>query len=571
MNDLLRSYKMILKRKNSRDSDSESQPLVSSESSIASFGAFQDQCMFHNSDSSECEVEKSTKPVQQIQTTPKQFLRRPLSYPGQYEIPNFDLFATKDDNSYDKRRYFNKLSGILSDNNIFASSSCYYQFKLDKLEAIKTQNSLVTIFAIWNTIMGSSLLAMAWGFERSGLISGIILHIIISGICLYTAQLVLNIGKNYGAIGKITEVPELCRELLGKWAEVVARIFSLIVLVGANIVYWILMSNFLYNFVEFLYEYIVLPENPENRTVLCPKHETFATIKNNSIHSTRTTYFHEIWDLNKTVPLFLALLMFPLLNFKSPTFFTKFNSLGTLSALYMVIFVCVKAYSWGINDMDWLEELNFKPSFSALSGMLALSYFIHNIIISVMRSNRNQENNVRDLSIAYGLVLFTYLFVGVFFYICFPLAKSCIEDNLLNNFPQYDPMTIGARVLLLFQLFTVFPLMAFMLRLDIFNNFKAIFTETKSTEFSYFRVIVLNVILVIVCVLFACFLPKIGTLIRYTGALSGMVYVFTLPSLMKMSALKNEKALSPLKIILYVTIIVIGVLNFCSQFFIADG
>lgn len=108
----------------------------------------------------------------------------------------------------------------------------------------------------------------------------------------------------------------------------------------------------------------------------------------------------------------------------------------------------VKAVLWGVNIPDWHIEWHAKSTFFVLSGMLSLSFFIHNIIISIMRSNRHQEHNVRlkmkylpvncenwlaflqgrDLSIAFGLVTFTYLFLGVVFYISFPLAKNCIED-----------------------------------------------------------------------------------------------------------------------------------------------
>jgi len=38
--------------------------------------------------------------------------------------------------------------------------------------------------------------------------------------------------------------------------------------------------------------------------------------------------FDAIWNLNLTVPLYLAVLLFPLICFKSATFFTKFNALG---------------------------------------------------------------------------------------------------------------------------------------------------------------------------------------------------------------------------------------------------
>lgn len=44
----------------------------------------------------------------------------------------------------------------------------------------------------------------------------------------------------------------------------------------------------------------------------------------------------------------------------------------------------------------------------------------------------------RDLTIAFILVTVTYTLVGAVFYICFPLAKSCIEDvshyNILCSF-----------------------------------------------------------------------------------------------------------------------------------------
>lgn len=40
------------------------------------------------------------------------------------------------------------------------------------------------------------------------------------------------------------------------------------------------------------------------------------------------TLFRKLWSLQGTVPVYLALLTFPVLNFKSPTIFTKFNVLG---------------------------------------------------------------------------------------------------------------------------------------------------------------------------------------------------------------------------------------------------
>ena len=51
-----------------------------------------------------------------------------------------------------------------------------------------------------------------------------------------------------------TPIPEfagLCSKLLGPIWEHVCAVFSLLAVLGAAIVYWVLMSNFLFNSVDF--------------------------------------------------------------------------------------------------------------------------------------------------------------------------------------------------------------------------------------------------------------------------------------------------------------------------------
>ena len=73
--------------------------------------------------------------------------------------------------------------------------------------------------------------------------------------------------------------------------------------------------------------------------------------------------------------------------------------LGTVSACYILGLVGLKAYQWGLNvewsDVDSVHYVPlFKPSFTVLTGVLSLGYFIHNCVVSVMRHNKVQENNV---------------------------------------------------------------------------------------------------------------------------------------------------------------------------------
>ncbi|CAG9820488.1 unnamed protein product [Phaedon cochleariae] len=499
--------------------------------------------------------------------------------PSYGNIDEKHLTTNGNENIYDVLQKYSNLDDAVTENTRLLPvkkvglEDSFQEIRKDKTQ---TNSSLVTIFAVWNTTMGSSLLAMAWGIEKSGLFPGILINIIIAGLCTYTAYILLSINAKHGVVGQNFEVSDLCGLLVGRWAEVVSKIFSLIVLIGGDIVYWILMSNFLYNFVYFLHGYLTGSESVEiEKSPLCLKENILGINETNilppsGVFPMEITVFDKVWDLYSTVPVFLAVITLPLLNFKSPTFFTKFNSLGTFSVGYLLIFVAIKSVGWGVHIQNWSIEFDLKPTFCVLSGMLSMSYFIHNIIISVMRHNKHQEQNGRDLTIAFGLVTFTYLFIGTAFYITFPLAKTCIEDNLLNNFPKSDTMAMVARLLLFFQLFTVFPLVTFMLRTDIFSCASVLFKNKSYREFSYAKAILVNCFIVFVCIMFACFLPKIGTLIRYTGAMSGLIYVFLMPSLLKVMSLRKEGALTATKLMFFVAMIFTGFLNLISQFFIVD-
>ncbi|XP_025415474.1 sodium-coupled neutral amino acid transporter 9-like isoform X2 [Sipha flava] len=432
-----------------------------------------------------------------------------------------------------------------------------------------TQNSVITIFSIWNTIMGTSILAMPWSVEQAGLVMGLFLMFLIAGLCLYTSNCILKVQVLHG--NDTGEVAQLSRKLLGPWAEVISKLFSFMILLGANIVYWILMSNFLYYSVGYFHDFFFADEHTgafefNTTKLLCPSN---AAYNNATVSATRPwTLYEKIWDLHTTVPVFLIAIVAPLLNFRSATFFTKFNCLGTLSVLYLFFFVIIKSYSWGINvstpvvagSTDYSEL--YKNTFPATSGMLTLSMFIHNIIITIMRNNEHQKHNGRDLSIAFSLVLFTYILIGITFYVCFPLAKSCIEDNFLNNFPRTDVFSIIARIFLFFQLLTVYPLISYMLRVQVFAALEL------SIYPSVLHVIALNCLVIIICVLFAIFMPHIGTVIRFSGAICGFVYIYTLPTMLHLSSQNRRNLLTIGSIIFHVSISILGLANLIAQFLV---
>ncbi|RUS75848.1 hypothetical protein EGW08_016394 [Elysia chlorotica] len=438
-------------------------------------------------------------------------------------------------------------------------------------ESTRSQSSIVTIFSMWNTMMGTSLLSMPWAIKQAGYLNGIGLLIIMAGIMAYTSYRVLTAGRSL-ATGALSEFSDVVRIYLGRVFEVAAIVCSLVTLLGGCIVYWILMSNFLYHIGVFIKAHTDSSQSHQDNAsyFLSTPRFSDATCDNlTEVIHTNKTKFETYWDETLTVPLFLIVVLFPLINLKSPTFFTKFNSLGTLSVIYLTVFVIVKASKWGINlDLNRhhasLPEYssNFEWSFPALTGVSALAYFLQNAVIAIVRNQKHPENNVRDLVIAYICVCITYTFMGAVFYAAFPLAKSCIEDNFLNNIASDDAMAFVARIGLFFQMSCVFPLLTFIIRAQLLQfTCGSVWPSAK-------HVIGLNAVLVAVSVLFAIFMPKIGHIISFVGAFCGFTYAIALPCAVYIFACRRDGNLTFLKLAFHGFLIFLGFINFVAQFVI---
>ncbi|CAD5227086.1 unnamed protein product [Bursaphelenchus xylophilus] len=442
------------------------------------------------------------------------------------------------------------------------------------------QSSLVTIFSIWNTMMGTSLLAMPWALAQAGLGLGVTLMALMAFLSLYTAYRVVESprGLTLDVECSAAEFSDVCRYYWGKKGEYTAVFFSIIVLFGGVIVYFVLMSNFLYFTGNIVYESLqpnstVLPVLA-NKTFTCdiyydekclPPKDMFDYEEDNGGSSWWS--FSKLWSLQGTVPIYLGILTFPLLNFQSPTIFTKFNVLGTISVFYLISFTMSKAYECGMNvnfvdptSIHYVELWNSK--FTALTGTLALSYFIHNAVLTILRNQKNPENNARDLSIGYILAMMCYILIGCLFYLAFPGRRECISDNFLNNFGSGDVLSATARMFLLFQMITVLPLLMYLVRVQ----FSYVFTGTVYPGLPY--VCLINVLVILVAIFFCIAYPHVGGILRYVGSLSGLVYIFALPSLVHLKRLQTAGRLTKTQIVLHGIIIILGVANLISQFLV---
>ncbi|XP_070267842.1 neutral amino acid transporter 9 isoform X2 [Myotis yumanensis] len=281
--------------------------------------------------------------------------------------------------------------------------------------------SLVTIFMIWNTMMGTSILSIPWGIKQAGFTTGVCVILLMGLLTLYCCYRVLRSRATIPSVDTgAWEFPDVCRHYFGAFGQWSSLLFSLVSLIGAMVVYWVLMSNFLFNTGKFMFNFIhhindtdaALSTNDSN-PVTCPSAAGSGRPDNGSAifsaNATGLQQFERWWDKSRTVPFYLVGLLLPLLNFKSPSFFSKFNVLGTVSIAYLTFLVTLKAARLGFHlEFHWFTPTEFfvpeiRSRFPQLTGVLTLAFFIHNCVITLLKNNKNQENNVLRSRLRPGL------------------------------------------------------------------------------------------------------------------------------------------------------------------------
>ena len=125
-------------------------------------------------------------------------------------------------------------------------------------------------------MMGTSLLAVPWAMQQSGLAIGLVIMFVMTIISLYTATIIIDLYAKHnskcdflrnlfllkdhiinlfhffsGPERPVEEFSMLCGILLGPFWERICSVFSLLAVLGAAIVYAVLMSTFEYQDVSY--------------------------------------------------------------------------------------------------------------------------------------------------------------------------------------------------------------------------------------------------------------------------------------------------------------------------------
>jgi hypothetical protein len=439
------------------------------------------------------------------------------------------------------------------------------------------QTRVQTIMSIVNTMMGTTIVALPFGLAESGIGTGLGITALLGAISCYTCLIIVESGA--GAEDFSTCV----RQFLGRRMQLVAWAISVAIIVGAAIVYHILMQETLYALVATLLQSAA------------------------GVTDVDGTGWRREWAA--LVPWFL----YPISNLPDLSTLVKMNSVGFLFLAYVVLFIIshgVHAISQGgaaplaaVSTLD-ASLSPYSPSgilrivvggtsnFAALGGMMMLSFFIHNCIQPIVK-NANPVTRRTDIIIAYTIAGLLYSCVGVLGYVGFadahaaqdcmydpnadvggshaaarvttigdvlwsavgavgrragwaldvpaaampsavpadlPGAPPCVlKSNFLAMFGTAldnasDGYAFSARLALLFQLFTVFPILLLIIRTQVF-------TLILGTPWpGYWRVAGLNFAIMAVSFAFAATDLQISEVLRFVGAIGGFVIVYAVPA-----------------------------------------
>lgn len=386
----------------------------------------------------------------------------------------------------------------------------------------KKVNSFSTILSIWNSMIGSSTVSLSYNVYYCGIIPAFILSIIYGLICFYTCKIYVDFGSSESDFSITIEkyFKKKFGDKMSKIGKNIQILFSMLISLGAGLIYFLIISQNLYPIACLVLNKLFgLDIDAKDLT---PEFSRFSSLY---------------------LGIFLCFVLLPLIVKKDIGFIVKLSSFGIYFISILIIFVLYTGISSLINtkfDFEYIaNKLNsekrhlklFGENPALFAGTLSMAYFSHTTILPVLKTNKNQENNIRDLSLGYYFACFTFSFSGILGYIGFSGKNFDIEfkDNWFLFFDYDNYFILLLRLLNVFQLITVFPIIIYVVRFQIFNYFYGSDYPGR-THLMIFGLIIIFLCLII---LYFCY-NFLGKLIGIIGATTTLVLIYAFPPAIKM-------------------------------------
>lgn len=238
--------------------------------------------------------------------------------------------------------------------------------------------------------------------------------------------------------------------------------------------------------------------------------------------------------------LISGFLSYIIISIKDISYIVKLGHYGAFSIYCYAIFIFCYGFKniinneeFKMNDIKWMPD-EFTKVFS-LPGTFAFSYCLHNAVLPIMKHNKIQENNIRDINLAHSTVAFLYILIGIFGTVGLAgKEKIAGASVVMDYFKEGDLAPIFIDSLFLFNGLMSLPLLSHLSglqTLQIFFNFEEI-----PKKYKYF----FDLFLLSICLLFGMFNVNIGFVIEITGSVAGFFIIYYVPIQIHLSCLYDK-------------------------------
>ncbi len=392
---------------------------------------------------------------------------------------------------------------------------------LENMEDKKKRGSIQVVFSLWNTMIGSSIVSIPFNVYRAGIIPTVVVGLIYGYICYYTCSIVVRLSGKEEEFGNVV----FCYfnlafgKKMAKVGKALQITFNLMINIGATFIYFLIINQNLYPCLCLFLRIFKIELNEQD---LEPYFNKFSLIY---------------------CALIASLLVFPLLILKDMSFLSKFNSKGFLFVSPLLIYVIYIGFKTIFtNSLHFKYEVNTKDGNDRnlflfgeepgiIAGTLSLGLFCHSVVLNLLKDTKNPENNQRDLFWGYLCVTLTYIIIGIMGYIGFSGSGFDPEfkDNWFQFYKSDNYFILALRILNVIQLISIFPILFFSVRKQLFSSFFPSFLN------STLPIIIFTIILLLLClvVLYFCY-NILGKLISIIGATTALVLIYTISPITNM-------------------------------------
>ena len=392
-----------------------------------------------------------------------------------------------------------------------------------ELENKKKNSSFQTVFSIWNTMIGSAVVSIPYNVYYAGIIPTIFIGLLYGLVSYLTCAVIVRLGGKEDDFSVIVYnyLVYAFGEKTAKVGKIIQIIFTLMMNGGATLIYFLIINQNLY---PCLCLFLKVFDYDIDSSDLSPHFDKFSLFY---------------------CSLIVTAIEFPLTIFKKLNCLSKFNSYGIYFISVLLIFVIytgIRTMAIDSFRFEYKENVDgnkvrnlylFGENPGLLTGSLSMGFFSHSVILPLIKNNKIQENNQRDLFLGYLCITLTYIIIGIFGYIGFSGSEysSKFQGNWFLFFKSDNYIILILRILNVIQLSSIFPILFFSVREQLFKIFLNKYYKNKKRA----PIIIFSILFLLICILIVYFCYDIlPNLIGFIGAGASLILVYTVSPIVNM-------------------------------------